>query len=422
MKSLWWFLFGLVVPLEAQTLIAVRWWMRRYDQQGDNTIKCYISTNGGTTWIYRGLIDVIYANDGGLGLAITPDPDLARLYFLFQPGESTGNPTRPTRAYYSEDTGLTWQVVGTMGVWDQHDYATAGLIAVSGGKLLAYALGMDDCLKIRYSTDGGCSWLTKPDLCMGYASPDPEGDMTFDETGRVYLINWQNTSPPKCYVSTDWGQSWPQSVQVSSTSGYYNCRASDITYDPLTHSLFAVIWTGNINPTVYRSTDRGNSWGYAGTITSDYMDGDGSAAIASDSLGNLYVLLWDDYTDLRLFVSTNGGSSWTYRSTVATGDADICACGTELVVLDAMPLSFQEEDGEAPLRLFVTGNKVSFILPSPGNCSLVIYDPVGRKVKDLWNGQLETGFHSFSLGGLDKGVYLLRVHAEGMSSTVRFVQ
>jgi len=419
MKNLrWWFLLGLAVPLEAQTLVAVRWWMRRYDQQGDNTIKCYLSTDGGWTWTYRGLIDVIYANDGGLGLAVTPDPDLARLYFLFQPGEGG---SRPTRAYYSEDTGATWQVMGTMGTWDRHDYATAGLIAISGGKLTAFALGTDDCLKVMSSIDGGCNWEFRSNVCPGYASPDPEGDMTFDETGRIYLINWQNTSPPRCYVSTDWGQTWPQSAQVSSSSGSSNCRASDITYYPFIQSLYAVIWSGTINPSIYRSMDRGVSWQYVGTVVSDYMDGDGSASIAADSLGNLYVLLWDDYTDLRLFVSTNGGSSWTYRSTVATGNADICACGTEMVALDAMPLSFQE-DNEIPLKIFVSGNRVSLVLSSPGDYSLVIYDPAGRRVKDLWNGSLTAGSHIFSLDGLESGVYLLRICGEGLSSTTRFVQ
>ena len=411
-------MLAFVVPLEAQTLIAVRWWMRRYDQQGDNTIKCYLSTNAGVTWTYRGRIDSIYANDGGLGLAVISEPNLARLYFLFQPGEGGA---RPTRAYYSDDTGATWHTMGTLGTWDRHDYATAGLIAVSGGNLLAFALGTDNCLKVRYSTDGGYNWLSRSDICPGYADPDPEGDMTFDETGRVYLINWQNSSPPRCYVSTDWGQSWPQSAQVSSSSGSSNCRASDITYDPVTHSLFAIIWSRTINPTVYRSTDRGASWGYGGTVVSDYMDGDGSAAIACDSLGNLYALLWDDYTDLRLFVSTNGGASWNYRSTVAAGNADICACGTELVVLGAAPMGFQDYY-ETPFRVFVEGNRVLLDLSSPGNYSLVVYDPAGRRAKHLWEGWLAGGSHSFGLDGLDRGVYLLRIRGEGTSSVVRFVQ
>ncbi|MGC8895111.1 MAG: T9SS type A sorting domain-containing protein [candidate division WOR-3 bacterium] len=168
--------------------------------------------------------------------------------------------------------------------------------------------------------------------------------------------------------------------------------------------------------------DRGISWDYVGTVVSDYMNGDGSASIAADSVGNLYVLLWDDYTDLRLYVSTNGGSSWTYRSTVAPGNADICACGTELVALDAMPLSFQEDSGVPPMEIFVNGNKVSLSLSSSGHYSLVVYDPAGRKIRDLWNGSLAAGSHSFRLDALDKGVYLLRFYGEGLSSTVRFVQ
>ena len=80
--------------------------MRGYDQQGDNSIRCYVSTDAGNSWVERSQISTVYANDAGLGLAVTPDDDLARLYFLFQPGEGNG---QPTKLYYSADTGSTWQ-------------------------------------------------------------------------------------------------------------------------------------------------------------------------------------------------------------------------------------------------------------------------------------------------------------------------
>jgi len=429
MKSLKWLvLLGVVVPLEAQTLIAVRWWMRRYDQQGDNSIRCYLSSDAGATWLERSLITYQYCNDAGIGLSELPSVVEPKLYLIFQPGESTGGGTRSTLVYCSEDTGSTWTPLSSPGIWDRHDMASAGIISPLNkysiyNPLFCFTLNTSSgYLVFLSSTDEGASWDTLSQISVGYPSQDPEGDMCFDENGKVYIADWTSTSSPKCFVSTDWGTTWPYSYAILTESGSGNCRVVDITYHYPSRSLYALLWSGSTRPTVVRSTNRGQDWQQVGTVNSQYMNADGGAAISVDQAGNLYALLWDRSTDLRLFVSSDGGASWQYRSTVAAGHADECACGSELVILDATPLGLEEDGPRSPGCLRIVGDRVWLNLEQPGQCAIKVYDATGRRVDNLVDGYLESGVHEFRMENASYGIYFIEAKLPEKRLTVSFVR
>lgn len=61
---------------------------------------------------------------------------------------------------------------------------------------------------------------------------------------------------------------------------------------------------------------------------------------------------------------------------------------------------------------------VRFILPQKEDVKLEIYDILGRKVKQLWNGKLLSGKHEviWDAGNLSSGVYFLRMTAGNFES------
>ena len=66
---------------------------------------------------------------------------------------------------------------------------------------------------------------------------------------------------------------------------------------------------------------------------------------------------------------------------------------------------------------------VSFVLGISGSVSVRVYDLSGRAVETLFEGQLETGTHSFELDAerLPPGVYLLRLDEVGASSSAKCI-
>lgn len=86
---------------------------------------------------------------------------------------------------------------------------------------------------------------------------------------------------------------------------------------------------------------------------------------------------------------------------------------------------FTENNGQQPTSIIVTGaypnpfnisTTISFILPSPGFTSLIIYNIMGQKIRNLYSGTLNSGIHNIIWDGMDNfgsyvssGVYISRL-------------
>lgn len=64
---------------------------------------------------------------------------------------------------------------------------------------------------------------------------------------------------------------------------------------------------------------------------------------------------------------------------------------------------------------FNPSTKISFSLPVSSNVKLEVYDLMGRKVRSLLNGQMNSGEHeiAFDANGLSSGIYIYRLQAGG---------
>jgi hypothetical protein len=98
-----------------------------------------------------------------------------------------------------------------------------------------------------------------------------------------------------------------------------------------------------------------------------------------------------------------------------------------VTAVDAVPTA-------AFLQLHATPNpfnprtRIDFALPRATDCRLAIHDLAGRRVRTLWQGELDAGEHRFDWEGRDSGgralpsgVYLVRLVAEGKSASRKVV-
>ncbi len=130
------------------------------------------------------------------------------------------------------------------------------------------------------------------------------------------------------------------------------------------------------------------------------------------------------YTD----TSAGGGRTYYYRI-VAVDEAgnwskpsvDFALFVTGVAASRELPRSLSlEQNFPNPFNPATT---ISFALPAKSRVRLEVYNPLGQKMMELVNGELEAGYHqaSFRPGPLATGVYFYRLTAGGFVSTKKCV-
>jgi hypothetical protein len=119
------------------------------------------------------------------------------------------------------------------------------------------------------------------------------------------------------------------------------------------------------------------------------------------------------------------------RPTIADVDGDgyleiiLASCvidyrGTDILAtcIDNEPaLPAREEKAARPPSMLVLPGRVVLSLLDPCPVDLSLYDMSGRRVKELYKGQLLPGTHEFELRGLEPGVYLAELRYDGRITT-----
>jgi hypothetical protein len=72
---------------------------------------------------------------------------------------------------------------------------------------------------------------------------------------------------------------------------------------------------------------------------------------------------------------------------------------------------------------FNPSTTIKFALPVKTNLSLNVYNTLGEKVAEIFNGELEEGYHEmmFNASGLSSGVYFYKIESENFNSTQKMI-
>jgi len=89
----------------------------------------------------------------------------------------------------------------------------------------------------------------------------------------------------------------------------------------------------------------------------------------------------------------------------------------KVIVLDNERALAREEKAARPPSMLVLPGRIVLSLLDPCPVDLSLYDMSGRRVKELYKGQLPPGTHEFELRGLEPGVYLAELRYDGRITT-----
>ena len=72
---------------------------------------------------------------------------------------------------------------------------------------------------------------------------------------------------------------------------------------------------------------------------------------------------------------------------------------------------------------FNPSTTIKFALPVKTNLSLSVYNTLGEKVAEIFNGELEEGYHEmmFNASGLSSGIYFYKIESENYSATKKLM-
>ena len=137
------------------------------------------------------------------------------------------------------------------------------------------------------------------------------------------------------------------------------------------------------------------------------MKGGGALAAASD---RLFALKGNNTLQFWQYVPTAYGSQFTANS-------------AEQNTMSGSSLRSSQFALRIAPNPFAGVATISYSLPEPAACRLGLYDVTGKLVQTLVSGYAKAGVSSLRLqaSSLPKGIYLLRLNADGHSTTRKMI-
>lgn len=246
-----------------------------------------------------------------------------------------------------------------------------------------------DDYNLRHATRAGADNWTSSTLGMKGYHPS----VAMDKKGNFHI---GCEDPPDIGYLTDASESWTAET-VAVSEGDVDWILPTIAVDPQDNPH--MIWYTWMAPyhkpadiDIWFSSRTDGSWSELEALPPDQSKTLGDFKIDSEGYGHA---CYSIYKDLY------------YAKT-----AELLAGG----VVD-------DEPGIAPVSMVVSGSRLRFNLPQPGNIVINLYDASGRMVNELASGYYPAGQNeiNISTSALPAGVYFARLEWGGSSAKVRMV-
>jgi photosystem II stability/assembly factor-like uncharacterized protein len=312
----------------------------------------------------------------------------------------------------SMDNGDSWESLQP----DSTTFWITGLVSNSVGHLFAAA-----CQRgVLRSTNNGDTWQKVLDSVDIHGIVMGPSDEIIAAKGA--LGHWNSGG----YRSTDNGNSWQgygygfTSLATHSSGTMFAGGGAEDSYQPGTHD------------TLYCSKDSGRTWEkvltklvYEVVATKDgrvFAGGPTGGIVASSEIGKTWEqanvgLSCDTVYSLAinsqgvLFAGTHSGVFRSGQTTTIPGTGDEQRLPGAWALYQNYPNPFNPS------------TTIQYALPSRSHVTLTVFNTLGEIVRELVNGEIDTGYHEVNLfaGHLPSGVYLYRLQAGAYTSTRKLV-
>jgi hypothetical protein len=360
------------------------------------------SLAGGTTLYAGGCVGVSASTDSGTTWTWSRLSDY-RVLTVLTSGTHVFAGSRGGGVFLTTNGGTTWAQRNT-GLTNQSVKALAVAPAASAGINL---FAGTDGTGVFFSADSGRNWASASNGLTGYTIT------SFAVLGSSLLTG---TSTKGVFVSTDNGANWTQAT--ASTASIMSLAVSG-----------SKVFAGSQGGGVLVSSDTGKSWSPAGLGTADIralavsgpklFAGTGTGVWLTTDNGSRWSQLNSGLADSNIFslgVSGAGlfagvGSGGVWKRPLSELIAGVPAASNETPV--AFELSQNYPNPFNPTTVIV------YQLSVTSQVRLVVFDLLGRQVRELVNGNAPAGTYTvqFDGSGLSSGVYFYRLQAGGFVST-----
>lgn len=424
----------------------------------NDSIIVYKSTNGGDTW---NLFIIGLNTDGEIG---NPKVRVVRdaggqswVVFVGIWIEPTGARQLWSRRVRTDGTGATWEQIAADSVyWADID----GEIGTTGWIYCTYirenSSGEDEIYAARNAL-AGSGWVNNQ---LIFVDPQvfsyPAIAVGAGGNVAVAFIDDRLTTNQEVRIkrSTDYGQTWLGSEQVSNNSGAAPLQYTDIGYSygtTQTGWIFVTFaWSDGDNIAYYYSTNSGVNWTYGAVIMPAGENENMSTVRCHKATGSITVAYNCDPGDSTMFTWTTTGNPTGFGDGVKINDYGATGLwpptagwiarpgGYSAIIYSAMALDYRpyfdwfgntgiKENNQtiAKTALNLAPNPsngsaiLSYTTKQIGGVRISLYDATGRLIQNLMNETKPAGNHTLALNNqeLPNGIYFIRVEtSEGTVS------
>lgn len=396
---------------------------------GLNNLSILSMVNAGSVMVAGSSISILtsgnlhISTDGGLNWSvINTGFDLSGIFSLVKKDNIIFAGTYEDGLLKSENNGANWSQVNVNGNFGTGIFK----LGVSGTNLFAYA---NTGSAYYVSSNNGVNWSNAMGMTGGVLG------CLLDNTTSFYAATYKGL-----YRSTNNGFNWlhPNNFGLP-------------TQPDSTKRLTALVVSGGTvfgsmngpQNAVYKTTDEGASWTYAGLTLSQNM----YIKDLEISGGKIFAAVYSgSSSEYGVYMTANGGANWlpvnaglpvgVSVNELVVANNQLFACTmqqgiwrvniNELVGLNegtqnSSPNKFQlEQNYPNPFNPVTT---IKFSISNAGYTSLVVYDVLGRKVETLLSRNLPAGKYNidFDASHLPSGIYYYSLTSDYNNETKKMI-
>jgi photosystem II stability/assembly factor-like uncharacterized protein len=258
--------------------------------------------------------------------------------------------------YKTTNGGISFDSVYMLGTFKDMHFKdeNTGLITGGGGSVFK-------------TTNAGLNWY------QIYLQPNNYGDFR-----KISVINNQYCfvveDGKRVYKSTNYGDTWDSIGYVTGADQPYSCRFSSLQTG----------WVCGTYGEIFKSTNGGATWSfqYVNTTNIGWLR---SFWFHNDNTG------WAVGGNTKLLYTSTGGATFVNSS----GNN----IPNDFILFQNYPNPFNNE------------TVITYSLPRRSNIQIIIYDILGRKVDELFNGIKNSGTYSetYNASKLSSGIYFIKM-------------
>lgn len=444
-------------------IIHVVWYDSR---DGNDEIYYKRSSDSGVSWG----IDTRLTNNAAVSwfpsLAVFDSSITASVHIVWQDTRDSNN----AEIYYkrSTDGGISWGTDVRLTNNNSSSQNPSIAMSGSGSQALVHVIWYDfrdGNYEIYYkrSTNAGINW--EPDLRLTN-NIAPSLFPAIRVSGSTLHVVWHDVRDGNYEIyykrSSDGGSSWGADTRLTnnSTASLFPSLTIPGSGSP---APVHIVWYDNRdgNDEIYykRSLDGGISWENDIRLTNNAASS-GNPTILTSGFGTAAPLhiVWQDFRNGNYEIyykrSLDGGTSWETdtRLTNITGLSIMPSIAISGQVVNVVwndtrdgnyeiyykrdptgnPVGIQTISNEMPDKFELSQNypnpfnpmtNINFSIPRAGYVKLVVFDPLGKGVAELVNGQYTPGSYKvdFDASQLSSGTYFYRLEADGFTYVKKMV-